>query len=442
MRLPTIRSLFVGKFPTARPAGRKSPRLRLERLEERAVPSTLTVDDNRAQNRNAQFTSIQDAVNHAAAGDTIKVYAGDYREQVTIPSTLNNLRLVGVGGKDQVVIDPRSFTPDSSPGSPGQAIVRDSGARNVEISGFFINGGDAPTSGTNGSTYGILVDNGGSAFVHDDHVALLANRNQLAGNQSGVGISFGLKDYPSQAVVSSGSGEARNNFVERYEKAGILVAGSGSFAKVSGNTVKGFGLNPVIAQNGIQVSNGASAEVTNNTVSNNQFQNAPNTPPDAGFEAEGILVDGAGANVRVRGNFVFANDEGIALFGTSGAVVENNTAKGNSLNGILLVDSDNNTVRNDDAEFNQADGIGLASSNGNTVVGNTAAFNGDYGIEVDSASTGNTVRRNRVHDNGIQDLFVDNTNNTVGDNQIGGQHHNGHHGHHPHHRHHGGGDRD
>ena len=58
--------------------------------------------------------------------------------------------------------------------------------------------------------------------------------------------------------------------------------------------------------------------------------------------------------------------EGIALFDTNGAVVENNTANGNSLNGILLVNS-NNTVRKNDAEFNQNDGIGVSASNGNLV---------------------------------------------------------------------------
>src|SRR3954447_22676616 len=138
MHIPTLRSLFAHKSRSVRPARRKSPRLRLECLEARTTPSTLTVDDNRAQNHHAQFTSIQDAVNHASAGDTVKVYAGDYKEQVTIPDTLDNLRLVAVGGRDQVMIDPAAFT------TANRAIVEDAGAKNVEISGFLISGKNAP----------------------------------------------------------------------------------------------------------------------------------------------------------------------------------------------------------------------------------------------------------------------------------------------------------
>src|SRR5437588_6372179 len=101
MHLPTFRSLFAHKKASPLRSSRwKSPRLRLEHLEERAVPSTLTVDDDRAQNHHAQYTSIQAAVNNAHPGDTIKVYAGNYREQVTIPSNLNNLRLVAVSGSE------------------------------------------------------------------------------------------------------------------------------------------------------------------------------------------------------------------------------------------------------------------------------------------------------------------------------------------------------
>jgi len=441
MHLPTIRSLFAHKLQAVRPARRKSPRLRLECLEARTVPSTLTVDDDRGQNKHAQFTSIQAAVNSASPGDTIKVYAGEYREQVTIPNNLNGLRLIAVGGKDghddddhddhdghgsrdNVIIDPAAFT------TANRAIVEDAGAENVEIRGFLITGRNAPAGAGQGAFYGVLVDNGGSATVRDNHITFIRDQ-ALSGNQQGVGIMFGLKDNANN-VLSSGSGTARNNLVDNYQKGGIVVAGAGSSAAISGNTVKGVGLTPVIAQNGIQVSNGASADVTNNTVSGNQFQNPPNTPPDGGFESEGILIDTAG-QVRVRDNFAFANDEGIAVYFTDGVLVENNTANGNTLNGILFANSNNGTVRKNDTEFNQNDGIGISASNGNLIEGNTAAHNANFGIEVDDGSTGNTIRKNRLFDNG-ENLFVE-PGNTVEDNNFGESHHHGHHGHHGHHNH-------
>jgi len=397
----------------------------------------LTVDDNRAQNHHAQFTSIQDAVNHASAGDTIKVFAGDYREQVTIPSNLNNLRLIAVGGseghgdddhddnnghgsRDNVIIDPATFT------TANRAIVEDAGAKNVEISGFLISGRNAPAGAGNGAFYGVLVDQGGSANVHDNHVTFIRDQT-LSGNQQGVGIMFGLKDNANN-VLSFGSGTARNNLVDNYQKGGIVVAGTGSSATISGNRVKGVGLTPVIAQNGIQVSNGASANVVGNTVSNNQFDTS-----GGDFESEGILIDTAGT-VRVRDNFAFANDEGIAVYSTDGVLVEGNTANGNTLNGILFVDSNNGTVRKNDTEFNQNDGIGISASNGNLIEGNTAAHNANFGIEVDDGSMGNTIRNNRLFDNG-ENLFVE-PGNTVGNNDTSNSHHHGHHNHEVHHGHH------
>src|SRR5262249_12988837 len=75
-------------------------RLRLEFLEERAVPSrTWTVDDDGQQFKTADFTSIQAAVNAPAPGDRIEVFAGTYQEQVTV--TKNNLDIFAAGALGQ-----------------------------------------------------------------------------------------------------------------------------------------------------------------------------------------------------------------------------------------------------------------------------------------------------------------------------------------------------
>lgn len=60
----------------------------------------LIVDDDRAQCRDAEFTSIQAAVEAAVPGQTILVCPGTYREQVTIRT--DNLRLIARGRRGAV----------------------------------------------------------------------------------------------------------------------------------------------------------------------------------------------------------------------------------------------------------------------------------------------------------------------------------------------------
>lgn len=71
-----------------------------------------TVDAALSTEINAIYATIQDAVDAALAGDTIQIAAGAYDETVTIPRTdangdaLNNLTLVGIGGRGAVYIEP------------------------------------------------------------------------------------------------------------------------------------------------------------------------------------------------------------------------------------------------------------------------------------------------------------------------------------------------
>ncbi|MFL5330160.1 MAG: right-handed parallel beta-helix repeat-containing protein [Gemmataceae bacterium] len=251
--------------------------LRLECLELRANPSTLLVDDNLAQFPSAKYTSIQAAVNAASPGDQIRVYAGTYHEQVIIPSKLNNLSLIAFGAPNSVKIAPNSFAADPTT----EAIVHVAGAHNVKIQGFLITGADAPTGNTKGANYGVLVDQGGSAFVRDNHITTIRDLT-LSGEQEGIGIQFGFTNSKG-TILSSGSGEAEHNLIEDYQKGGVVVIGAGSKAEVEENVIHGVGATNVIGQNGIQISNGAKAEVERNVVTGNNYTGT-------GFVSAGILI--------------------------------------------------------------------------------------------------------------------------------------------------------
>jgi len=381
-------------------------RLRLECLEIRATPSrTITVDDDGAQTNNkADFTSIQAAVNAASPGDRIRVFNGTYAEQVIIPADKDNITLTSATGKggpgSNVVIAPTAFT------DPSEAVIRVAGATGVEISGFTITGAAVGSGAGVGANYGVLVDGGGSATVRDNRISAIRD-NPITGEQEGIGIQYGFTS--AGQVLSSGSGEARGNVIDDYQKGGIVVIGGGSFASIRMNTITGVGPTDVIAQNGIQVSNSATADVRMNTVTGNVY-----TP--ATFVAVGILIFET-SGVTVRQNVVSGNDEGILLYFADDSTVELNTATGNTQNGIALFESDDNTVSLNKASNNAKDGINIDTSRNNVVFNNFTFDNARYGIALEIGATGNTVRINHLGGNGLDDLFVaDPAANSIGKN--------------------------
>jgi hypothetical protein len=95
------------------------------------------------------------------------------------------------------------------------------------------------------------------------------------------------------------------NILPSYQKGGITVRGTGASATIDGNRITGSGKVNYIAQNGIQVSFGASATVWGNIVSGNWYE------PD-GTEACGLLLYQAGA-VKQLVNHLFANETNICV---------------------------------------------------------------------------------------------------------------------------------
>jgi parallel beta-helix repeat protein len=393
---------FGSQFP--RPHGKS--RLRLESLEIRTTPShTLTVDDDHMQDPDAQFTSIQAAVNAAQNGDHIEVFAGTYHEQVIIPSKLNNVDIFGVGNRENVRIAPTNFTADPTT----QAVVHVNGARNIDIHNFLITGSSAPAAAANGAYYGVLVDNGGSADVSGNHITTIRDL-PLSGNQQGIGVQYGFTDSMGN-VLSSGKGETENNLIDDYQKGGVVVIGAQSKAEVEGNTIVGAGPTTVIAQNGIQVSNGAKAEIEDNSVSGNNYTVTTTV-------AVGILLFGAADNVEIEGNTVFGNNEGILLYFTNRSEIEDNHSHHNTNNGIALFQSNRNKIEDNNVDHNGLDGINIDTSNNNSITDNEAFYNMRYGIALEATSTDNTVRDNELGHNTVGPIFVGNPDNNVGDNDI------------------------
>lgn len=330
--------------------------------QQSAFAVQRTVDDNRIECPGAGFTSIQAAVNASNPGDSVRVCPGTYTERVTI--TTNNLTLFSWMGSS-VIKAPAAV------GTDPYAIVLINGAQGVVFRGFTVSGPlpDALFCSTD-LRAGISVIGGGSATIRNNVITQIRSASTaLRGCQNGFGITVGRS-----STGQTGSAVIEGNVIERYQKGGIYVDGGGSMstfapagssADIDNNDVRGIGPTPVIAQNGIQVSRGATADVRNNKVEQNLY--SPQT-----FGSSGIIVFES-AGVRVFNNEVNYNDFGI-IFDTE----------------------TNPRVSENFTSYNSFDGISIYTTTGALIEWNSSFVNGFDGIYVYSDSTGNLIRRNEM----------------------------------------------
>ena len=245
----------------------------------------------------ADSGSIQRGINAACECDMVHVGAGTFAEQLTIDKSLT---LVGAGA-DQTIVAPASLAADAD--GMKNILTIGGSSTSAEVSGFTFKG---PVAGI---TAGIFVGDGAYASIHNNKVVDIREATAISGNQTGIGIFVGRAKFDT-----SGTADIVDNEITGYQKGGIVVDGPGSHATITGNTVIGEGATSAIAQNGIQVSRGASATLSGNTVRGNVY-----TGPQADADdfAAGILFFNSDPYVGQGGvgiaadNTITANQFGI-----------------------------------------------------------------------------------------------------------------------------------
>jgi parallel beta-helix repeat protein len=292
-----VLALIIGMVVAPTAAGKKPPS-----TPSKGGRHVLVVDNDMAQCKKADFTTIQAAVDAASPGTTILVCAGTYQESVTI--TKNDLRIRAKGAPGSVVLD---------------------GMAETLMAGFFVqNASGNLISGFRIQDFheaGILLDNGDGNRIR---------KNVTTGaHHDGIELRLG----------SSGNRIEHNLSIDNLASnaCGIQIRDAGS----TGNVVRH---NKSINNNwGIRVGLGA----TNNVVFHNRAVNN---------RAFGILNFSGGDGTAIKGNRAFGNPTGISIQGSTGVTVARNHAFGNTLD-LQWDGTGSNTFRNNHCDTSVPPGL-------------------------------------------------------------------------------------
>ena len=346
----------------------------------------LVVDDDKVECPNATFSRIQDAVDAAASGATIRVCKGTYAEQVAIHKPLT------IDADSGATLMPGTMQQNTTSlldGSPFAAAILVADTTDVTIEGLIVDGANNGVPQCSPRLFGIAFQNASGEISH------LAIRNfklgtGLGGCQSGTGI-----------FVQSGGGgissvEIEKSTIHDFQKNGITANEVGTHVSVRGNVVTGIGPTTGAAQNGIQIGFGAGGAISRNTVTNNLW--SPCTAVDTcKAVATNILVTQSDG-VEVTDNGVGISQVGIFLHGNEGLVARNETFASNVFDGIRL-EGDGNRVRHNHV-FNGAQ-AGIFIAGNNNVVEHNKITEAAVGFLKETGSVGNLIRFNQVFDTPI-----------------------------------------
>jgi hypothetical protein len=305
-----------------------------------------TVDDNKAQCPNAEFTHIQEAVENASPWDTIVVCPGVYEESSTpVNSELDPvlatgetngltikkpLKIIGAGAS-AVTIKPKS-TVTSLGGATGT--LRDGGGNVITVSRQSLGSseydeeyvdisGVTIESGTTEAEAGVAFFNS-SGRIADSVIKSIKPSN---------GNGWGVVETDSQLGTGVGSPERQvtieDSTIKGYGAGGVLFDGSKGKADgtvtnterslmnqvgyVFDSTIEGAGGSSTVPQTGIAYRSGASGEVTGSAVVNNQ------TGTGTGG-SYGILAADAGALTVEESNIVGNGTPGFGIYAANATV--------------------------------------------------------------------------------------------------------------------------
>jgi hypothetical protein len=369
------------------------------------------------------YPTISQAVSGAPAGSTIYICPGTYAEQVVITKKMTlegvagngNAGSTASGSNNPVIVSPAGgvvvnsndlYPYGGDPNQPTAAQILVQTPSNalstpivVNISNITVDGSNNGLSGCPTDLVGIYYQNASGTVNH------VTTRFQEL-DPADFGCQDGLAIYVQSGYGTVGTAvvTVQNSSVHDYDKNGITADGSGTVATITGNYIVGIGPTAVIAQNGIQLSDGARGKISSNTVTDDVYINSPGCGVGSCTSATGILLYDSGgtsaSHVTISGNTV-SNTQGAIVAYTDGNTTADyaGTADYNDV-------ASNKITTSPTAGIYFLDGIDLCSDNNTATLNNVFNSSGS-GIHIDgqckepdSTATGinTTVTNNTVNE--------------------------------------------
>jgi nitrous oxidase accessory protein NosD len=327
----------------------------------------------------AQFSTIQAAVDAASSGTVIRICPGTYPEQVSITKPLS------LHGESGVVIEPSTVAQNATGTASGQplaAIILVADTTDVDIRDVIVDGANNGIGGCSPDLIGVLYQNASGEIMR------VAVRNvkltpSLNGCQSGSAI-----------LIQSGGGkvskvDVEDSSIHDYQKNGITANEVGTEARIENNVVTGVGPTGGAAQNGIQVGFGAEGSISRNTVANHIWSTCLSIKSCA-FKAVDILVTQSDG-VSVGHNLAGVSQTGIDIVANHAQVADNQVFDTLIFDGIELKGNDNDARDN---AITHSDRAGVFIMGNNNDVRRNRINEAAFGVLKTAGSTGNVIRNN------------------------------------------------
>ncbi len=273
---------------------------------------------------------------------------------------------VGIAsGTSALACTPTGFMRDSI--NLTAALINPSGAVSGDVDATGCNIGVYYGPGSNGNVYGAnvhganyfgIVNNGGNVSVDSSSISDIGE-HPLNGTQHGVAIYF--------AFGALNRGQITGNTIWNYQKGGIAVNGSKNRVEIGWNAVIGQGPVNYIAQNGIQIGYGATANVHDNFVSGNSYTGA-NLAASGGILLVGGSCYGGAltANSNIQQNKAVGNDVGVWLSNLDASCAAASTPTNDTVSQNDVINNGvNNTTGNGPTQGYQA---GIADQGDDDVI--------------------------------------------------------------------------
>jgi hypothetical protein len=359
----------------------------------------------------AAYQSVQDAVN--AASDDAAVYLCGHHPFTGPVVITKNLELTGDRGATISSNDnPAQPTADQIPEQyfggpysglePPDAVVAVLADVHVRIDGLRIRGRFVNAScPSHADDFGIIAlgspGNGATLQLRHDTVTDIGSSNQPSCGGLGIGLLLGRYSFPTangvRIVNFTAHAHIRNTIIDGYQSGALFVDGASSTVDLHGSIVRGSGPNSTLEQVGVQISRGATGELTDNLIAGHEYNGTNPGLVGIGIDIFGGCTDVGGGpldtNVHVAGNHIANNDLGVVVLQgdnrcvnpaptpTAEQIVANLITKDDGLtNGATEIDQYGNAYAGYQAGIED-------SGNSDTITHNTIASSGSaFGPQV------------------------------------------------------------